>query len=78
MKQTFVNNFLDSIYEDKKSFIEVFGTEKLFDPKFMLIADIICEHKELLADTIIEAFQAKQEQHLQLNSYSVTPLHTKN
>ena len=78
MKKTFINNFLDSIYEDKKSFIEVFGTEKLFDPKFMLIADIVCEHKELLSDTILETLQATQEQHLQFNSYSFAALNAKN
>ena len=78
MKTTYITNFLDSIYEDKKSFAEVYGTEKLFDPRFMLIADTVLESKELLSDVILEALQESQERYLQHNSCSSITISAKN
>ncbi len=78
MKKRFVNTYLERIYEDKKSFIDVFGTEKLFDPKFMLIADIASEHQELFSDAILEAIQSMQEQNIVSNTYSLASLSRKN
>ena len=63
MKSTYIDNFLDSLYGDKKRFVEVYGTEKLFDPKFMLIADVMSENRELLSDVILEALQKVQERY---------------
>jgi len=78
MKKRFVNTYLERLYEDKKSFIDVFGTEKLFDPKFMLIADIVSEHQELFSDAILEAIQSMQEQNIVSNTYSLASLSRKN
>ena len=78
MKTTYIDNFLDSIYTDKKRFAEVYGIEKLFDPKFMLIADVISENRELLSDVILESLQEIQEQYLIHSSYQTSMLSVSN
>jgi len=69
MKKRFVNTYLERLYEDRKSFIEVFGTEKLLDPKFMLIADALSEHQELFSDAILETIHMANEQQLATQNY---------
>ena len=74
MEKTFVSNFLDSMYENNRNFIEVLGTEKLFDPKFMLIADTVSEDMQLFTDVILAQLQEHQIQNARtvLNSSVLT------
>jgi len=70
MKTAHINNFLDSLSEDKKNFVEVYGTEKLFDPKFMLIADAVGESKGLLAEVILEKLSTLQRESRVKSTYA--------
>jgi hypothetical protein len=57
MQKNYINNFLDSMFEDKLKYIEIHGTESLFDPQVMLVSDAMSENKELLAQVLLESLQ---------------------
>ncbi len=78
MKKRFLNTYLERLYEDRNSFIEVFGTKKLLDPKFMLIADVLSEHQELFSDAILERINAAQEQQLATQNYFYSSIGSSN
>ncbi len=60
MEKIYINSFINSMFDDKKSFADIHGTQKLFDSKFMLVSDVMSENKELLADAILESLQENQ------------------
>lgn len=57
MERTYIDNFIDLMFEDKLKYIEVHGTHSLFDPKHMLVSDAMSENKELLAQALLETLQ---------------------
>lgn len=75
MERTYIDNFIDLMFEDKLKYIEVHGTHSLFDPKHMLVSDAMSENKELLAQALLETLQesCKTNELSKLSTATETP-----
>ena len=62
-----IESFLNDMYKNRETFIAVNGISKLFDPKYMLISDILEDNKHLFIDVIYDHLNSYRNSNLIAN-----------
>ncbi len=66
-----LNSIVAEMFENRVSFSNTFGTEKLMDANYMLVTDVLSENLDMFSSLVQEHLQEKKEINLknQTNNY---------
>ena len=68
MDQSEIGSFLTSMFENRKQFAQINGSNRLYDAKFMLIADAVSENIELFSEVIKEEIKLELNRNINFNT----------